>query len=446
MEYSIIRGCKQIGGTVTEMISSKGTRAWVDFGAALPGSNAKSSDEALISLMQDEKTRPDVVFFTHMHGDHMGLLSQIPDSVDIYLGEVASVLKDNINRTLLERAPLSKDEYDKLAREREILSNKDKVHFYKNIKNDAKSEYDHYKDISFKALRVDHSAFDSYMLRFEIDDKVLIHTGDFRAHGRLGENLLEDIDEYLIDSDKKVNYLITEGTMMSRPDSEVKTEEEMYKKAKDLLMENPNAFLVCSSTNLDSLSSFYWAAVHSTDLKKSLVCNSYIKSQLEVFTEMVGKAENDWRYKFYRSYSIADSLEKKFGGKKQIDHMRENGFLMMVGSSDYYLELMDKFKEEEQTPILIYSLWEGYLEEGAPYADEKLIRLVKSAEKLGYPVHRLHTSGHASTKTISSVISAIHPTEAIVPIHTENPEGFRALIQDNELKSLLDLKTDRIAA
>ncbi|MCI1723029.1 MAG: hypothetical protein LKM41_09500 [Lachnospiraceae bacterium] len=436
MGFQILRGADQIGGAIVQITTDADTKIWVDFGMELSVDEEQSSDDQMIAMMQAADTRPDAVFFTHIHGDHIGLLSHIPDGVDIFIGRVGQLLMENIRDTLLNIESLSDEERKILEREKTLLSGKN-VRFYKN------REEDYYKDIRFKALRVDHSAFDAYMLRFEADGKTYVHTGDYRSHGRLGKNLTEDIKKHL--TDKPVDVLFTEGTMMSRQNQKVLSEEEMQKTATDILRNHPYSFLICSSTNLESIASFYWAAYQSTDKKKALYCNSYVKKQLQLFTELVGEDERDWRFQFHRSYII--SLDKKLRRKTdplfnmtQYEYMLKEGFVMMIGSSEYYREIMEKFKDCNPKPVLIYSMWDGYLDENEEYAKPELIAVVRQAEKWEFDIEHLHTSGHADPETIAEVITTINPKEAIVPIHTENPKGFMNLGISDDLKKRIKIR------
>ena len=63
---------------------------------------------------------------------------------------------------------------------------------------------------------------------FEADGKTIVHTGDFRTHGRLGKGFFERLEKAL--TGKTVDVLITEGTMLSRLNETVLTEEQMQKK------------------------------------------------------------------------------------------------------------------------------------------------------------------------------------------------------------------------
>ena len=78
---------------------------------------------------------------------------------------------------------------------------------------------------------------------------------------------------------------------------------------------------------------------------------------------------------------------------------------------------------------IIYSMWKGYL------SGDKEDKAVKNFID-GYSWEILHTSGHAYVETIADLISMVNPKK-IIPMHTENPEGFC------ELPALQDYR-DRI--
>lgn len=99
MEYEIIRGKNQIGGTITE-IRSANTRIWADFGMELSVQDPYASDEQMLQRMKDNP--PDAVLFTHIRGDHIGLLYATPASVKVYLGPSARDMMLNIRNTLPE--------------------------------------------------------------------------------------------------------------------------------------------------------------------------------------------------------------------------------------------------------------------------------------------------------------------------------------------------------
>ncbi len=429
MNYRIIRGSSQIGGSITE-ISTASTRIFVDFGAQLPTEPEKSTDNEMIQLIRDNP--PQAIFFTHIHGDHIGLLHAIPDSVHIYLGRVAWEMLLNIRNTLIAVDKSDSPEIQKLKAEKAILEDSARVHFY----NDKVPEK--IGDIEFTPCGIDHSVYDAYMLKFRAEGKTILHTGDFRNHGRRGETMISDVKAL---SAGGVDVLITEGTLISPDDRKLLTEEQMQQKAENLMLENKYVFLVCSSTNLESLASFYWAMVFSgmaQQRKPPLIANSYVIRQLKLFTDEIGVKQKSWRFRFRRCFRILDSLQGQLNnGKTQHQHMLDEGFVLVVGTGDYYRELMEKFRK--YNPIVIYSMWDGYLKPNKPYSNQALIDM-KQAWSTNW--HELHTSGHATPEVIAELITAVNPKDAIVPIHTAFAEGFLELDIPDELKARIVLTSD----
>ena len=64
----------------------------------------------------------------------------------------------------------------------------------------------------------------------------------------------------------------------------------------------------------------------------------------------------------------------------------------------------------------IYSMWEGYLQKPTT---KKFVDYLRNRK---FKVHKIHTSGHADTKTLKKMVEAIKPKN-IVPIHTF--EGYK---------------------
>ncbi len=412
VRIKVHRGTHQIGGSITE-IYTKNTHIFIDFGSELNADSENTTDEEMVEMMRHAKC--DAVLFTHYHGDHIGLLRHIPlhDSdgkiVKLGMGRATRGVLINIHRTLNGFEDVD-DEHgiilDILTDKKRMMDTEDSVPIIIG-------------DLKVTPVRVDHSAYDAYMFIIESEGKTIVHTGDFRTHGRLGKRFFERIEKVL--GDKKTDVLITEGTMMSRPGETVLSEEQLQDKAAGILEkpENKYAFLICSSTNAESLASFSNAAMK---LGRAFYVNHYVYAQILLYRETAG-ADNP-AFRFWKTYRF-ENMEAYNPRLKmsQPEYMMKNGFLMLIGSTDAYKKRMDYFKK--QNPLLIYSLWDGYVRKGADTWNEKWGKIYHSWN----PERRvdLHTGGHASADDIRRMILAVKPQKFILPIHTEKPEMFGSL-------------------
>ena len=82
MKITIHRGANQIGGCITE-IATKDAKLFIDLGSNLPGSDKTdySADE-----VRRITADADAIFYSHYHGDHVGLHHLVPTCVKQYMG------------------------------------------------------------------------------------------------------------------------------------------------------------------------------------------------------------------------------------------------------------------------------------------------------------------------------------------------------------------------
>ena len=412
LRIKIHRGSKMIGGSITGIFTEK-THIFIDFGSELNPDPNRSSDAEMIDMIQDAKC--DAVLFTHYHGDHIGLMKHIPKNdidgkiIKLGLGKIARQVLINIHETLSDFEDADKKDKEFL----DILKDEERM---LDIENGVVFSIG---DIKITPILVDHSAYDAYMFILESDGKVIVHTGDFRTHGRLGEGLFDRIEKALIG--KKVDVLITEGTMMSRLKENVLTEKQLQNEAIKVLSkpENKYAFLICSSTNVESLASFANAAMK---LGRAFYVNHYVYKQIKLYRESARKY--NYNLRFQKTYKFEKMEEINFKlGMTQPEFMMENGFLMLIGTSDAYKKRIDYFKDQD--PLLIYSMWKDYIQRGKPSYDEKIGRLYHSWKTGRTEI--LHTSGHATVDDIRQMILTVKPQKYIIPIHTEKPQAFEEL-------------------
>ncbi len=433
VNIKIHRGTSQIGGTITE-IFTENTHIFIDFGSELTVKPEESTDNNMIQMINNAEC--DAVLFSHYHGDHVGLLEYIPTKdirekeITLGMGKVARQVLVNIQKTLADNKTMESEERQKHKKLLDLLRDDNRwLNFMDalTVGNEQSSTFN-IGDFHITTIRVDHSAYDSYMFLIEAEGKCIVHTGDFRVHGRLGEGFFDRLKEFM--ADKKVDVLLIEGTMLGRLDEEPMSEEELQAEAIKLLSkpENKYAYLICSSTNMESLASFHKAVLISNsikeksgnrDYKRAMYVNHYVKEQMDLFA--LAEPDITWGFNKANPFEQQGKFNEKLG-MSQMEYMKENGFLMLLGKSDSYEKYIKPF--EHENPLLIYSMWNGYVDDDtAPTYDEKWGTLYKRFKRK----EELHTSGHAVKKDLEEMIEIVNPQQAIVPIHTEFKESYEQL-------------------
>jgi len=373
----------QIGGCITEIESSKGTKIIIDVGSNLPGVKVKE-DVDVKGLTKNNNA----VFITHYHGDHLGEFDKVDDNVPIHMGKIAHELFYNLCKT-------------------RNSENKEKV---KNFKTFNARDEIIVEDITIIPYRVDHSAYDSYMFLIKCDGKNILHTGDFRMHGWSGKNVEAMLNYYI--KGTKINALICEGTMLSGRNKYRLSEEDLYRKAKKYFKENKKVFILCSSMNIDSIASFYRAAMEED---KWVFADRYQRSNLDIVSANAGC--DLYCFPFVTVYWPTK--------KKCIERMKNDSFCMFVR---YNGKLFEDVLGEYKDSLFIYSLWDGYLDE--EFRDPKIFNYVPKDEHGEPKVVHLHTSGHAYEEDILKLCDIIKP-KVIFPIHSENPGRFEELKEEH---------------
>ena len=222
LKIKIHRGSHQIGGSITE-IYTENTHIFIDFGAEINANPEDSTDIEMIDMIRNAKC--DAVLFTHYHGDHMGLLEYVPEKdvdenvIKLAMGKIARRVLVNIHKTLCDHPQASNDDKKRHGRYLSILGDENRII---GISDNQTFQIG---DFEITPIMVDHSAYDAFMFVIKAEGKVIVHTGDFRTHGRFGEGFFEKLESRL--EGIVMDVLITEGTMMSRSDEEVLTEEQL---------------------------------------------------------------------------------------------------------------------------------------------------------------------------------------------------------------------------
>lgn len=381
MKIIVHRGTHQIGGCITEIQSSSGTRIAIDIGENLPSQDKKSTQELDIEgLTIQGQNNFKAVFITHYHGDHIGLYHRILPQIPIYIGKISKEIY-KILQTRLAKAKIISEE--DLAR----------IEHFKTYQIPEKITIG---DITITPIEVDHSAFNSHMFLIEADEKKVLHTGDFRTHGQRGSKVLETIKKYV----GQVDCCICEGTTLSREKKSCMTENELQRKAKEIFQDNQYTFVMCSSTNIDRI-----AAIHKATLQANrlFICDSYQKEMLMYINSIA-------RSNLYRFQGKVLSYDANI-----LELMKDRGFVMLVRDNYISKEVMKKFPKS----TFVYSQWEGYL--NPRFVEHKAMQ-----EFVPISAIHLHTSGHADYETLKSVCQLVKP-KILIPVHGENPKVFKEM-------------------
>ena len=387
MEIRIIKGTNRIGGCITEIIS-KNTRILIDFGNDLE--DTKESFE--LDGLTYGKSKYNAVFITHSHMDHIGLINKINEDIPIYIEEnslkIYNITCDFSGENRLTRKINTFKIYD------EIQIN----------------------DIKVTPYRVDHLSYNSCMFVIECEDKKILHTGDFRLHGRKKDETLNNLKRI-----GKVDLLITEGTSLSRNILEYDTEEELEKEALEYMQNYDQVFIMHSSTNIDRTISFIKSALKTG--------KNYI---LDLFTYSLNKVVNmnikvDYKRVFVwipLRYSYKDETFKN-----KYMHFDNSSFFEKKYAMNVKVSMLADIKKLKEKGLitnacLIYSMWQGYIEK-----EEKLRNFIDEIKNMGIEFKELHTSGHADINSMIKLNEIVNPDKTII-IHTENREKGKNIFND----------------
>ena len=414
MQITIHRGINQIGGCITE-IATDNTRIFIDLGQNLPDNEGVSNDELANEESIKNLTKGvDAIFYTHYHGDHLELFHFVPNTIPQYIGKVAK-------QVVIEK-------YNQLSF---IQNDKERFESYRdqveNMIPLREGNSVQIKDIKVTPFFVSHSAYESFMFLIEADGKRILHTGDFRDHGYLGKGLTKILSKIV--NEGIVDVLIMEGTMLSRQGERIKIESELQKEAIAIMRKYKNVFVLCSSTDMERLASFY--AANKKVRNRPFVCDDYQKNILEIFSKSAGTKKS--LFNFDKVYDF------KKNNRKLQDWMEDKGFCMLVSPtekfSEYYDFLKDQLKKEDT--VLIYSMWGMYIQAESKHAKDNYLHFINQFSN----IEKLHTSGHVSAECLSDVCKIVNPTKGIVPIHGENAKDYYSLDIPEALKEKITIKS-----
>lgn len=431
MKITIHRGTDQIGGCVTEY-EYKGWKLFVDFGEQLPGTPVSKEPLEIEGLTYGDLSKS-ALLVTHYHGDHIGKIYEIAKSIPVYMGYTAC----EIYRKLQRRLSYIKGEPGDKARKSYKRSG-----LFHTFMDDEEFEFGPFL---IQPVKMDHSAYDSYGFVISIpeneeEDRVF-HTGDFRAHGLMGEYYWDKMKDI-----PWVRAIVCEATNIDRDAMRTETETEIQEDFEDLFKKNKYNSVFVSSTNIDRIFEIYNAARNADrivlmdeyqyDILNSVIGeNNWLRNETE---EMYGDEEEsedsfdtmDSRYEFDKGLPYVLKLDRKQKDSPRFfipDKLRKliswKGFVLIARPTPQFTELIVSFPSDKSRKYL--SQWKEYIDSSSPAYNPSLARI------LGNDYEYIHTSGHADNHTLRTLFEQTE-FEVILPMHTNNPQRFLKCFCDYE--------------
>ena len=311
MKVKIIKGTKQIGGCITEISTDK-SKIIIDFGNDLEEKNEVFELEGLTK----GKGGYDAVFITHSHKDHIGLINKIVVDVPIYVEENALKIHNLTCEFCNE---------EKITRNINTFTIKRNTN---NVNKDDRKIFDN-GDIKVYAYMGDHSSYNSSMFLIENDEKKILHTGDFRMHGRRNNVVISSLKKI-----GKVDLLITEGTTLTRYDDNYMSEKELENEFLKIMKKYNHVLVIQSSTNFDRTTSV---------VKSSLKTNK--KFILDLFSYYL---QNEISNRFIYVDNVNIYLWKPYNYQKKPNWFKEKYMNIdnnLLGAFPYYsMEIKEIFQ------------------------------------------------------------------------------------------------------
>jgi len=361
----------------------------------------------------------DGVFLTHAHADHSSNIALLHKDVKIFCGETTRLIMKAIQESSL--MPFYGDIF---WYKENFVDKRNKPKVERNFVTFRTGNKIKLDNLEIEPIHVDHSIPDAYAFIVHTSSGSIAYTGDIRLHETKGYMTAEFIEKA---KETKPEILLCEGTRVNEKERTL-TEEEVYKKVKDIISKAKNLVIVnFPARDIDRLNTFFRACVESGRQLAIPTKIAYLLKQLKEdkhlyvpsLDELViylqkagwGRYEEDeysyWEREFLKNKTITASELNK----------NQNKYVVYL---DYFdlKELID-IKPNDGS-CYIYSTSE-------PHNEEQFIdyeRLKNWLNNFNLPMHTAHASGHVYSEEIKEIIKLIKPKKTI-PIHTQHPLLFK---------------------
>ena len=420
MRLNIRRGSNCIGGTCIEL-DAQGKRLVLDIGMPLDASD--DGDVEMPSVKGFETTDSSLlgIVLSHPHQDHYGLASRVPPTTTFLMGEATE--------RILAAATVFTPSGGK----------------FENVIHLVDHKRINLGPFKITPFLMDHSAFDSYAVLIEADDRKIFYTGDLRAHGRKGK-LFEKLIRH---PPIGVDVLLMEGTTIGRQDAGERypTEDDLIPEFVRLFSDTKGMTLVwCSGQNIDRLVTIFKAAWKA---KRQFIVDMYTAHILDATGNENIRAALRCKMRVFLPKSQKKRIleQRCFDVSDQYKPMRIYPESLAAEASRFVMLFRPSMcRDLEQAHCLdgarlVYSLWHGYLKK-----EQKFLAWL---EARNIPLYECHTSGHAPLCDLQRLRQAF-ASAIVVPVHCAEPENFAKHFEhvvrhaDNEWWTLGEQKGNKV--
>jgi len=340
------------------------------------------------------------IYISHMHLDHLGALSNIPQetTVKIPSNAVYEKMEEKWGASPTWLSLVPRKYYVELEELKTLQTDENNV----------------------MAVPVSHSAFPAYSLIYFGRSENILYTGDLRIESFLDQDQFREINKsddlltYLDENkDIKIDFLIIEGTNIGSdripiiPSEAIKIIEKLARDRKQVIatlhsLDLEYAYRLVSMADDMKMQ----VAIASPSLVKLLEKIPQLPARPQIIEEYVGYLPP------FEKTSIEDMGERT---------------LMLVS----YTEIVDLIKDLNMVrgiskdSLAIISETEPQSEEGSEYNV-----IANWFTTLGIESYRIRASGHYYQYQLKTILDKIKSRKGIKTIHTEKPKLFLKMLKE----------------
>ena len=347
----------------------------------------------------------DAVFLSHAHFDHVSHISFLDPEIPIYLGAGTKLFMEAMEKTS------SFTNYG--------------PHPYKPFRTGDKIKIG---DMEVEPVHVDHSIPAAYGFIVHTSSGSVVYTGDLRRHGPRSDLT----DEFIMRAEAAEPVaLISEGTRMVEEERRRNYSESQVKELSGGIVSETDKLVLVThySRDMDRLRTFYRVAVENGRRLVISPKTAYLLDRLldDPRLDLPDPLRDNNILVYYRRKKTGtfDESDYYVWERNYMDKLVNSRFVhenqgSLLMNLDFYqfTELIDI--DPGRGSHFIHSMSEPFSEEDLE--DEVMHNWI---DHFDLYFHQLHASGHLNREELISMINRIN-SGMVFPVHTENPQLFRA--------------------